>query len=218
MYRYAVAHGPYIRYVTLSGNDYPLKSNVDIFYQLNNLSIEFIAGNKEECAYKTDYFWFFDKGCLGKAISKIMRCLGIKRTKKLFVDNKLYTIYFAPQWHALSHRCVKYLLFKIDHNPQIEKFFKFTYAPDELLIPTLVFNSEFEHRCICSNFLPGTHYNEKPVLHYINYSPVVEIFDETSFDILISSGKLFARKLRSDRSKLLIDEIKEYKNKIDKDG
>ena len=134
------------------------------------------------------------------------------------ITQAVYTIYFAPQWHALSHECITYILYTIDQNPQIREFFKYTYAPDELLIPTLVFNSKFKQRCIRSNFPPGTHYNEKPVLHYINYSPVVEIFDEASFDILISSGKLFARKLRSDRSKLLIDEIKEYKNKIDKDG
>lgn len=201
--------GGYIRYVTLSGNDYPLKSNWEIYETLKAPDKEFIMGNKEEAKWKyTDYF-FKSLGVFGKVLTRVLRLLHVKR-KPLKVDGKDVDIYFAPSWYGLSAECIDYTLNQLERHGEYMKYFRHVFAPDELLVPTIVFNSpKFKERTLRSDFPAGTHYNEKPALHYINYEPVVQVFKAEDYPKLMSSGKLFTRKVRSGVSDSLMDMIDE---------
>lgn len=207
MYKAAKSGGDYCRFVTLSGNDYPLKSNRKIYETLIAPDKEFIMGNKEDARWKyTDYF-FPTLGIFGKVLTRVLRLLHIKR-KPLKIDGKEVDIYFAPSWHGLSAECVSYILYQIERRGEYIKYFRHTFGSDELLIPTLVFNSAaFKERTLRSDFPAGTHYNEKPALHYINYEPVVQVFKAEDYQKLASSGKLFTRKVRSGVSDSLMDMI-----------
>lgn len=207
MYEAALGGGDYCRFVTLSGNDYPLRSNKEIYSVLSASDKEFIMGNVEESSWKyTDYF-FKPLGIPGKVLTRVIRLLHIKR-KPLCVDGKKPDIYFAPSWHGLSDECVKYVLSELKAHGEYLKFFRRTFASDEALIPTIVFNSpKFSARALRNSFPKGTHYNEKPALHYINYEPVVQVFKEEDYDALMSSGKLFTRKVRSGISDTLMDRL-----------
>jgi len=207
MCRLAENEGDYCRYVTLSGIDYPLKSNREIYETLATPDKEFIMGNKEEESWKyTDYF-FKSLGIFGKVLTRVLRLLHVKR-KPLKIDGKEVDIYFAPSWYALSGECIRYVLSEIDSHKEYMEFFRHTFGPDELLVPTIVFNSStFKDRTLRSDFPAGTHYNEKPALHYINYEPVVQVFKAEDYNKLMSSGKLFTRKVRSGESDSLMDMI-----------
>jgi len=211
MYKAALDGGDYCRFVTLSGNDYPLRSNEEIYSALSDPDKEFIMGNIEESSWKyTDYF-FKPLGLPGKVLTRVIRLLRIKR-KPLVIDGKKPDIYFAPSWHALSDKCVKYVLSEIGAHGEYLKFFRRTFASDEALIPTILFNSdEYSARALKNSFPKGTHYNEKPAIHYINYAPIVQVFKEEDFDKLVSSGKLFTRKVNSGVSDGLMDKIDAFR-------
>lgn len=210
MYRAAFANGPYIRYITLSGNDYPLVSNDSIYQQLCQTDKEFIMGSPTEQPEKVTGYYFNRAGIFGKMLTHLFRLLHITRNKAgLVMDGARWDIYFAPQWHALSGDCVAYLLDTLQrHREVIDRYFKYSFAPDELLIPTMVFHhSVFKERALRSSFPKGTHYNDMTAIHYINYEPVVQVFTERDAEKLLHSGKLFARKLKSGASDKLTDMI-----------
>ncbi len=211
MYKQAAKQYDYCRYVTLSGLDFPIMSNEEIYKVLIQNEVEFIKGNpitKKE-THKVENFYFWKFGKLGNYLTRILKLLKIKKRSKLILDGKEACIYFAPQWHGLSGEFVKYMLTTIEHN-KIRKYFRFSYAPDELMIPTILFNCDkFKDRAITCDFPENTHYNKKTALHYLNYEPIIEVYDENSFDQIVNSGKMFVRKVTSNKSKKLIDLILE---------
>ena len=119
-------------------------------------------------------------------------------------------IYFAPQWHALSGDFVKYMLDILRRNPQIHNYFKHSFAPDEMLIPTILFNSEYSN--YATTFSIKQHYNDMAVTHYLNYGAKVQIFNEKNYGEIINSKKMFIRKVASGKSEKLIDMLNGYRN------
>lgn len=221
MYREAMHQRRYERFITLSGLDYPLKSNEEIFELLSDPQTEFIMGNPLEAheRHKVDRFNYMKPSFINKIFNKVAATIYNKMgislgTPELVLRSaEHWAFYFAPQWHALSYEFVEYMLSCLDRHPEILKRFQRTYAPDELLIPTILFNSAFKNRALQADFPEKTHYNHKTAIHCLNYEPVIEVFDEKSFDMLIKSDKCFARKLRSNRSESLIALLDKHRNK-----
>ena len=214
--KFALRKNNYCRFVMLSGNDYPLKSNIEIYDKFSNNNIEFIMGTPLQNMEKISKYHFMHYGPLGKRLEDIYNCLGIHyNSKPLIVDENKYTVFFAPQWHALSFLCVTAVLDTYERNQKVlDKFFMYTYAPDELLIPTLVFNSKFKNKTLKSSFPDGTHYNIMTAIHYIDYEPIVRVLTENDANNLLSSNKLFARKFNVYSSAKLLDFIDKQRNKI----
>ena len=216
MYRKAMDSDRYDRFITLSGLDYPIQSNDVIAQVLSDPAVEFIMGNiitrPEYHKVERRYFWKLKRP--GILLTRLLNLCRVKKPRYITVDNSKWDIYFAPQWHALSFPCVKTLLHVLDSNPHILRYFKYAYAPDELLIPTVVFNSpEMKHRTLRCSFPEETHYNEKTAVHYLNYDPVIEVFTVSKYQQIIDSGKLFFRKARSGVSDELLDMIDETREK-----
>lgn len=209
MYRQAYESENYFRYVTLSGLDFPIKSNDEIYNTLTRDNIEFIQGNPVRGAelHKVKNIYLWKLGRFGGVIRRVMKLLRIERKGELNINGKAAQVYFAPQWHALSGKFVEYML-SVIQNDNVREFFRFSYAPDELMLPTILFNNEeFKKHAIACDFPMNTHYNAKSTLHYLNYEPVIEVFDEESFEKIIDSDKLFVRKVKFGISNKLIELI-----------
>lgn len=211
----AYNNGGYFKYITLSGLDYPIKSNNEIYEILNN-DKEYIVGRE---LFKSEYHkvnncYVFPHPILNN-ILKVVYKLKKKRIKyrPLYIDSKIYKVYFAPTWLALSNEFVSYLIKFLSNHTEIEKYFKYAGNADELVIPTILFNSPFKDKALGIITDESIHYNNYPALHYLNYEPVVEVFDESSYDKIINSNKLFVRKITSIKSAKLIEMIDKYRNK-----
>lgn len=214
LYRAAMAADEYDRFVTLSGQDYPLLSNEVLAEKLSVPRVEWITGNILEPKeyHKVENFYFWKLGRFKKCFTLLLSALGIRKNRYITVDQEKWDVYFAPQWHALSSECVAYILRMLEAHPHILKYFKYAYAPDELLIPTILFNSsKFRAQALAYAFPENTHYNRKTALHYINYEPCVEILRENRYFEIISSPKLFCRKVKTGVSDRLMDMIDESK-------
>ena len=120
----------------------------------------------------------------------------------------MWPVYTSSQWTALSRDCVTYILETIRQIPDIMRYFRYSYAPDELVLPTIIANSEvFSQQVIKISQNQILTFDELPAIHHLRYASqkgsTVAIFDESDFDQIQASGKLFVRKLCSNKSEKL---------------
>ena len=87
---------------------------------------------------------------------------------------------------------------------EIRNYFQTSYAPDELVIATIVMNSEFGRQAHLSR---SRRLEDLSMLHYLRYTDHIWTYDEKDFEKLINSGKPFVRKLMSGKSEKLIEMI-----------
>lgn len=218
LYRRAFETGSYDRYITLSGLDYPLKSNREILQVLSDTGREFISarplGKDLDFKIRGIYLWKYH---LLARISRHLVCnyrvrMHPSKLKIRKTDTKRSAVYFSSQWHALTGNFVGYMLKTLEENPKITRFFRYAYAPDELLIPTILFNSPFADRAISGAFPENQDFEELfvalPAIHCLRReNRNVVIFREADYDALMASGKLFCRKVRTGISDSLMDKI-----------
>jgi hypothetical protein len=102
------------------------------------------------------------------------------------------------QWMTLPFEQVIYVYDYLKKHLSVRNFFMFTWAPDEFIFQTLLFNSPFKTQLINNN------------LRYIEWpegaaSPrTLTLID---FNDLVESGKFFARKVNRNESAALLDHL-----------
>jgi hypothetical protein len=99
---------------------------------------------------------------------------------------------------SLTADAVRYVLQYLGDHPEVVRFFEHTWAPDELIFQTILYNSPFRSSLVNDN------------LRYIDWSEAQaspKVLTEEDFDLLAASGKLFARKFDLSRFPAVIDKI-----------
>ena len=192
--------------ILLSGQCFPIKSSdyIHQYFQQHNgkLFIEQIPiphpTLPERGDHKIRYHYFFDQlGNLNTEHKKLIFKITTRIEKLLSLQRKIPTgvkPYFGSQWWALPSEAIIYILTKIKRQPKLIKFFRYTWAPDELFFQTLVGNSRFSKKGFGEN------------LHYIDWNTngPPKMLTSDDLEILKSSKKLFARKV----DEKIINEIK----------
>ncbi|OYW81233.1 MAG: hypothetical protein B7Z27_02380 [Sphingobacteriia bacterium 32-37-4] len=102
------------------------------------------------------------------------------------------------QWFTISLKHIVFLINRLETSPHIVKFFRYSWAPDELVFQTLLFNSSFKEDIISNN------------LRYIDWSEGQKnpkMLTKVDFSLMMQSGKFFARKFaHNDEVLNMIDE------------
>lgn len=91
------------------------------------------------------------------------------------------------QWFTITSKHVEFLIHRIDSSPHIVKFFTFSWAPDELIFQTLLFNSAYQKDIVGDN------------LRYIDWSDHKQnpkLLTSEDFNAFMQSDKFFARKFK----------------------
>lgn len=91
------------------------------------------------------------------------------------------------QWFTISSKHVEFIIQRIDSSPHIVKFFTFSWAPDELIFQTLLFNSAYQKDIVGDN------------LRYIDWSDHKQnpkLLTSEDFNAFMQSDKFFARKFK----------------------
>jgi Core-2/I-Branching enzyme len=106
--------------------------------------------------------------------------------------------YGGSQWWCLSRDCIAYIDGFVSKNPQVLRFFRHVYIPDECFFQTIVSNSHFG-----SEVVDYLHYIDwtRPNPHY------PRTLDATDFERIQLSTKLFARKFDTARDQRILDLI-----------
>jgi hypothetical protein len=98
-----------------------------------------------------------------------------------------YTLYGGPRamCMTISTACAAYVIDFIESNKRLRRYLRFTWGADEFVIPTLIMNSRFRETVINDNF------------YHIDWSrggASPKTLTTEDYDLLLESGKMFARK------------------------
>ena len=91
--------------------------------------------------------------------------------------------------------------------PEIRRYFVDSFGQAETVIQTIAFNSpKWAEKCM---FVDGKYPGLAALtpLHYIVYEPVIKVMDETDYEALMASGRMFARKFISGKSDKLVEKL-----------
>lgn len=187
-FREIVDSGLKIGYVNLlSGADYPLKRTEEIhqFFETNKgqLFMEFysVANEWKEAIPRLTEYHLTNYSFPGKY--HVQRWLN-RLTPVRKMPDKLVAV-GRSQWFSIPTEAVRYILDYLKSHPKVERFFKLTWAPDEIIFQTILFNSKWKEKMVNNN------------LRYIVWgqgkaSP--DTFTEKHASELFASEALFARK------------------------
>jgi hypothetical protein len=126
--------------------------------------------------------------------------LGIFRYKRKWPNNLVP--YFGSQWWGLSREAVEYFLNYIESHKDIFLFFRYSWAPDELLIQTILGNSPLRRSIINRTF------------RYIDWTNTSTGSPKTltlqdDYKKLLASEEIFARKFNLNFDSEIIEKLKE---------
>jgi hypothetical protein len=188
----------------MSGQDYPI-SPVSDFYGLleNNIGKNFICFEDDgkwwnHAMSRVNKYHFTNFGFKGRyRIQFLLNALLPRRNFPL-----PYKLYGGPRamCMTLSTDCARYVAQFMISNKKLRRFIRFTWGPDEFVIPTLIMNSQFSQTVVNDNF------------YYIDWSkggsnPKTLTVDD--YEKMKHSGKLLARKFDIRQDVAILDMIDE---------
>jgi hypothetical protein len=203
VFRDIVASGKSYHHVNLlSGQDYPLKpANYIHQYLEKNIGVAYInhllfEPDWREAIPRIDSYHFNNFKVPGRYI--LQRLMNKLLPKRSFPNNLIPV--GRSQWFTIPLECVVYLLEYWEKYPNIEKFIRLTWAPDEFIFHTILYNSEYKNKMASDD------------LRYIDWSRGgvnPKTLNMSDADKLISSPKLYARKFDMHKDPALLDLIDE---------
>ena len=213
--------GRFDRFVMITGQDYPLISNMEMktMYEADRNKL-FIRGLDKTSYHKTAYgeftkYHFFrdTKFCNPKvkqmfsfAARVLFTVLPIRKLPYLKNnDGTQWNIWQSSSYMSLTHECVEYICDMMERNKNIAKYFKHSFVPEEKVIPTIVFNSPFKQYAEVSKFREYRGLINLSALEEFVYGKSIKVYTEEDYGSLVSSGKLFCRKVETTVSEKLMD-------------
>ena len=226
LYR-AALQKKYDRYVLLSGQDYPLYAQKDLqTYFAKHADVEFIRGfaitDKNQDYFKIQQRHFMKPFFHNKKTDRFLHHLlryGITKNRlfykktDLILQGQTYTVYGGGQWHALTHAFASYMMDLIDTQPKLLTYFQTSYAPDEMLFQTILFNSPFRDHTfkkgVEAAYVDDIH--RWTALHVMKINAYGEVspYSNDDYAYLKASEALFFLKAVSGISDTLIDRLEE---------
>lgn len=196
-----VESGLNIEYVNLlSAQDYPIKSSKDFhsflkenpgkaFMHCLDVATEWTEAISRVREYHFNHWHFPGK-------FKIQNLVNFILPNRKMPDGLIPV--GRSQWFTITLKHIVFLINRLESSPQIKKFFRYSWAPDELIFQTLLYNSSFKEDIINNN------------LRYIDWSEGQKnpkLLTKVDFSLIMNSGKFFARKFApNDEVLYMIDE------------
>ncbi len=233
----AIEHPTYFdRIFFLSGMDYPLWSNEHISDWLDhNRNKEFLQGicmdtedinpqQKELYMTPRPFYeyqnlsnkWNMRLGVVARKINKLKNSkkalsfictpdVGLHPCVLPMPEN--WRLFKGSAWWCISQDLAQHVYEVYTKCPEVRNYFIDSFGPAETLIQTIVFNNhDLAEKCIQTRGkYPGL--EALTPLHHIVYDPVIKVMDETDYDTLMASGKMFTRKIVSGKSDKLVEMI-----------
>lgn len=145
----ALKHGAYDYLHLISGVDYPVKSMQEVHdFCKEHKGQEFIGiahnvTDKELNWRSQHYFLFSGEFKSVNPFIRAVRALYVRLQSAVGYRRYRGKVVKGAQWWSITHDFAAYLL---QHKVEIERHFRHTYCPDELVVQTMCWNSPFRDR------------------------------------------------------------------------
>lgn len=140
-------------------------------------------------------------------LRRASRFFGIRKELHFEMNGLPWKLYKGSAWWCISEELADYVQSIYEHEESIHRYFRDSFCPAETVIQTIAFNTpRWADKCILTEGeYPGL--AALTPLHFIDYDPVIRVLDETDYDRLMESGKMFCRKVVSGKSDHLAQQI-----------
>ena len=140
-------------------------------------------------------------------LRRASRFFGIRKELHFEMNGLPWKLYKGSAWWCISEELADYVQSIYEHEESIHRYFRDSFCPAETVIQTIAFNTpRWADKCILAEGeYPGL--AALTPLHFIDYDPVIRVLDETDYDRLMESGKMFCRKVVSGKSDHLVQQI-----------
>lgn len=205
--REAYSHPDLEYFHLITGSDYPCKSLADLktFCEehrndnyLEHFPLPHPDWGSEGGLNRIQYWWLrpnihrSNGAWVTRKLVNLQRRMGIKRRFKYFNGN----LYGGGTYWSLSRKAVGLALDYLNQHPDYLRRFQHTSIAEEICLPTLWCNSGIP---LINNYM-----------RYIDWGADganPQVLTEKDYDKIINSRALFARKMESDTSSLLIEKL-----------
>lgn len=206
---------PYRRFVMLSGLDYPIKPTAELrelfARRPQHEFIRFIDASKPaHFRIFHEHYWFMEEIPWlpsGWLQTKMRRGFGrlLRQVVKKRRPDGIVPAWGSAYW-ALTRECCEYVLRFVQERPEVVRWMKSSFAPDEQFFHTIVANSSFLEQC--DGFVPY----QAPTVHLLANLHLIppglrRVHTDRDFDELRASPHYFVRKVTSAASKGLLDRL-----------
>ena len=206
------------RFVLITAQDYPLVSNDKMIeFYLSNPHKQILKGldkteyHKEAYEQFTLYHFLRDTKFRSPRIKQmfsfvarvLLRILPFRKNPYVVFDKQKWHIWQASSYMSLTRDCARYV-FEMMNNKKICDYFKYSFVPEEKVIPTIVFNSQFKNEAMISEYKEYRGLIELSALEEFYYGKSIKVYTEDDFEYLISTGKFFCRKVETNTSDKLM--------------
>ena len=212
------------RIFILSGQDYPLWSNARIADELARHSdkeyitgLDLTAHSDSIRQHKfTLYHFFRDMRHVPFRYSRILSKVSRGLMRVLPVRKQPYVLMPGGQrwhvWQASAYMCItadlaRHVLRELNENHTLMRYFKYAMTQDEMVIPTIIFNSPWRDRCTVYHRPCYEGLQSLSAITYFDYGKSIKTFTLADYDELMASGKMFARKFATGQSDALMDRL-----------
>lgn len=220
--------GEFDRVFILTGQDYPLWSNKRIKEELaKHPSRQYIKGiditnviEPKKIRKKIVLYHFFRDLNVSYRIKQlfsfssrlIMTVLPIRKKPYLIIDGKRWNVWQSSAYMCLTYECAKFIYGQLSENKHLINYFRTAFAQDEMVIPTILFNSKYkEWATVVDGGYRGLKYLSS--ITYFNYDKAIQVFTKEDYKELKESDMMFARKMETGISDSLMDMIDKERNK-----
>lgn len=215
------------RIIILTGQDYPLWKNSEIFNYFKNypnkIMMKGINLSKLEIKSKMYnllpiYHWGRDWKIknytlwryITGLIRKVMTYIPIHKKRYIIVNEKKWDIYQASGYFSINREQAEYIIQYL-YDKSIISYFSSCFVPEELTIPTIIYNSKYKNDAEIFHDNAYRGLSTLASLHVFIYDKSIKVFTENDFEYLINSKKMFCRKVVTGISDNLIELINIYR-------
>jgi len=203
----------YDRYILISGQDLPIKTNAEIneFFSNNNreyiwmqkMPVEGLVDNGgfDRVAHYHPNPFHRNRSAFSRGLYKLINSVFAvySKIKPRTID---YEFYKGTTWWNLTHKCVSGILSFINENSLYSNRFRWTCICDEIFFHTIV--SQIEGTTVVNNALRYIDWVSGP-----EYPRTLRLDD---YERIITSDALFARKFDMNVDSSVISKVMDYVN------
>lgn len=220
------------RIFIISGQDYPIWSNKKIkeYSQkfpekiwMCGLNMRGLDPSSMKVRFLKIPHYFRDTNfyshTLWRYITGFQRHLFLKllpnlRDDFIIINNKKWDIWQSSGYFSCNRSVANYIVETINNYPQIIKYFKYSFVPEEFTIPTIIFNSKFGKYAYVYKNEQYEGLLSLAMLHQFDYGKEIKIYTENDYNKIIKSNKVFCRKVKTGISDKLLEMIDVFRKKV----
>lgn len=206
-------------YSFLSESDYPVYTGKQLVDKMVVAKSVLLNCTKEQ-KNKIERYWFYDFNVkspkINKVISKLVNLLfGLlykmricKKDNQVTIDGKKVDVYCSGPFWCYNFKQLEYINNVYKRNSEFQKYFKHSFASCELMVSTIIGNSQYKDECeFVEKYI---NLNQLSSMCFFKYTgPRVDVLTIEDYDDIIASGKPFIRKVNANKSAELLVKLKE---------